>query len=121
MRVVSGTARGCKLQPVPGMNTRPTTDRVKENVFNLIQEHVRAARAVGNVRGQGHAAAGVLGDLPRRLDQFFRREQRFGRAGGEVHAHLGAGDHQRIGHVVARVAHEGELHAGKAAELFLNG
>ena len=29
MRVVSGTARGCKLQPVPGMNTRPTTDRVK--------------------------------------------------------------------------------------------
>ena len=30
MRVVSGTARGCKLQPVPGMNTRPTTDRVKE-------------------------------------------------------------------------------------------
>ena len=43
MRVVSGTARGCKLQPVPGMNTRPTTDRVKENVFNLIQDHVRGA------------------------------------------------------------------------------
>ena len=41
MRVVSGSARGCKLQPVPGMSTRPTTDRVKENVFNLIQEHVR--------------------------------------------------------------------------------
>ena len=38
-----------------------------------------------------------------------------------MHAHLGAGDHQRIGHVVARVAHEGEFHAGKAAELFLNG
>ncbi len=30
MRVVSGSARGCRLQPVPGMNTRPTTDRVKE-------------------------------------------------------------------------------------------
>ena len=44
MRVVSGSARGCKLQPVPGMSTRPTTDRVKENVFNLIQEHVRRAR-----------------------------------------------------------------------------
>ena len=36
MRVVSGSARGCRLQPVPGMNTRPTTDRVKENVFNLM-------------------------------------------------------------------------------------
>ena len=44
MRVVSGTARGCRLQPVPGMNTRPTTDRVKENVFNLIQEHIRGAQ-----------------------------------------------------------------------------
>ena len=43
MRVVSGSARGCRLQPVPGMNTRPTTDRVKENVFNLIQDHVRDA------------------------------------------------------------------------------
>ena len=53
MRVVSGTARGCKLQPVPGMNTRPTTDRVKENVFNLIQEHIRGARVLDLFAGTG--------------------------------------------------------------------
>lgn len=53
MRVVSGTARGCKLQPVPGMNTRPTTDRVKENVFNLIQDHVRGAEVLDLFAGTG--------------------------------------------------------------------
>ena len=84
-------------------------------------KHIRAARAVGNVRGQGHAAAGVLGDLPRGFDQFLRRKQRFRRAGGEVHAHLGAGHHQRIGHVVARVAHKGELYARQAAQVLLDG
>lgn len=55
MRVVSGTARGCKLQPVPGMNTRPTTDRVKENVFNLIQDHVRGAEVLESVCGHRSA------------------------------------------------------------------
>ena len=60
MRVVSGTARGCKLQPVPGMNTRPTTDRVKENVFNLIQEHVRAARVLDLFAGTGQLGIEAL-------------------------------------------------------------
>lgn len=60
MRVVSGTARGCKLQPVPGMNTRPTTDRVKENVFNLIQERVRAARVLDLFAGTGQLGIEAL-------------------------------------------------------------
>ena len=60
MRVVSGTARGCKLQPVPGMNTRPTTDRVKENVFNLIQDHVRGARVLDLFAGSGQLGIEAL-------------------------------------------------------------
>lgn len=36
MRVISGTYRGKKLKTIDDINTRPTTDRVKENVFNLI-------------------------------------------------------------------------------------
>ena len=37
MRVVTGTARGTKLKTPEGMLTRPTTDRVKEALFNIIQ------------------------------------------------------------------------------------
>ena len=37
MRVITGSARGRKLKAVPGQNTRPTTDRLKESIFNIIQ------------------------------------------------------------------------------------
>ena len=60
MRVVSGSARGCKLQPVPGMNTRPTTDRVKENVFNLIQDHLRGAQVLDLFAGTGQLGIEAL-------------------------------------------------------------
>ena len=33
MRVISGTARGRRLKELQGMETRPTTDRVKEALF----------------------------------------------------------------------------------------
>ena len=60
MRVVSGSARGCRLQPVPGMNTRPTTDRVKENVFNLIQDYVRDADVLDLFAGTGQLGIEAL-------------------------------------------------------------
>lgn len=60
MRVVSGTARGCRLLPVPGMNTRPTTDRVKENIFNLIQQQVRVARVLDLFAGTGQLGIEAL-------------------------------------------------------------
>ena len=34
MRVITGTARGRKLEAPKGRSTRPTTDRVKESIFN---------------------------------------------------------------------------------------
>ena len=36
LRVISGTARGHKLKSVPGVITRPITDRVKEALFNIL-------------------------------------------------------------------------------------
>lgn len=37
MRVIAGKARHLKLETIPGDATRPTTDRIKETLFNMIQ------------------------------------------------------------------------------------
>ena len=36
MRVIAGTARRLQLKTLEGMDTRPTTDRIKETLFNMI-------------------------------------------------------------------------------------
>ena len=36
MRIVAGEYGGRRLKAVPGMKTRPTTDKVKEAMFNII-------------------------------------------------------------------------------------
>lgn len=36
MRVIAGKYKSIKLNSLEGMNTRPTTDKVKENLFNMI-------------------------------------------------------------------------------------
>lgn len=41
MRVISGMSRGKKLTSLEGENTRPTLDRVKEALFNVIQFNIR--------------------------------------------------------------------------------
>ncbi len=60
MRVISGTARGCRLQPVKGMATRPTTGRVKENIFNLIQDHIRGMEVLDLFAGTGQLGIEAL-------------------------------------------------------------
>ena len=37
MRVISGTRKRLQLQTVSGIHTRPTQDRIKETLFNMIQ------------------------------------------------------------------------------------
>ena len=40
MRIISGKAKGTKLYTLEGNETRPTLDRVKESVFNIIQNEI---------------------------------------------------------------------------------
>lgn len=40
MRVISGFARGLKLKAPEGLNTRPTADRIKESLFNIIAPYL---------------------------------------------------------------------------------
>ena len=49
MRVITGSAKGRKLKELQGRETRPTTDRVKEGLFNIIQFDIEAAGA-GSLR-----------------------------------------------------------------------
>ena len=53
MRVISGTARGTKLYTLEGNLTRPTLDRVKESVFNIIQNKIRDAIFLDLFSGSG--------------------------------------------------------------------
>ena len=41
MRVISGTARGTKLSSIESIKTRPTLDRVKESLFNILQDKIK--------------------------------------------------------------------------------
>ena len=40
MRVIAGTAKRLQLKTVKGMDTRPTTDRIKETIFNILQNDI---------------------------------------------------------------------------------
>ena len=53
MRVISGSARGRKLIAPPGLDTRPTTDRVKESVFNIISPYLPADMVLDLFSGSG--------------------------------------------------------------------
>ncbi len=46
MRVISGTAKGSSLYSLDGNLTRPTLDRIKESLFNIIQNDVKNATIV---------------------------------------------------------------------------
>lgn len=60
MRVISGSARGKRLDAVPGMDTRPTTDRVKESVFNILQFRVVGAAMLDLFAGTGQMGIEAL-------------------------------------------------------------
>lgn len=57
MRVITGSARGRRLGELKGMETRPTTDKVKESIFNCIQFDVEDARVLDLLRARGSSAS----------------------------------------------------------------
>ncbi|WP_110929311.1 16S rRNA (guanine(966)-N(2))-methyltransferase RsmD [Bacillus massiliglaciei] len=53
MRVVSGVCKGRPLKGVPGKGTRPTTDKVKEAVFNIIGPYFEGGIVLDLFAGSG--------------------------------------------------------------------
>lgn len=53
MRVISGSARGTKINSIEELSTRPTLDRVKEAVFNIIQDKIEDSIILDLFSGSG--------------------------------------------------------------------
>ncbi len=53
VRVIGGSARGRVLKSIPGKETRPITDRVKEALFNILAGEVEGARVLDLFGGTG--------------------------------------------------------------------
>lgn len=60
MRVITGSARGRRLQTLQGDDVRPTTDRVKESLFNIIQFEVEGRRVLDLFAGSGQLGIEAL-------------------------------------------------------------
>lgn len=60
MRVITGSARGRKLEQLVGDDVRPTTDRVKEAVFSIIQFNIEGRRFLDLFAGSGQMGIEAL-------------------------------------------------------------
>ncbi len=85
MRIIGGTARGTVIDAPQGQDTRPTLDRVRENVFNILQRQLRDARVLDLFSGSGAMAfealsrgarSAVLVDKDRQAHQVEQRNSR---------------------------------------------
>ena len=59
MRVISGKYRGRKLKSPPSLKTRPTSDRLRETLFNILAPRIEGARFLDLCAGSG--AVGIEG------------------------------------------------------------
>ena len=60
MRVITGTARGRVLKELMGMETRPTTGKVKESLFSIIQFDIEGRRVLDLFAGTGQLGIEAL-------------------------------------------------------------
>ena len=60
MRVIAGKARRIQLKSMEGMNTRPTTDRIKETLFNMLSQDIYGCHFLDLFSGSGAIAIEAL-------------------------------------------------------------
>ncbi len=53
MRIIAGEARGRRIEAPDGKNTRPTLDRVRENIFNILQNDIAGRSVLDLFAGSG--------------------------------------------------------------------
>ena len=62
MRIISGKSRGTKLYSLEGDTTRPTLDRVKESLFNIIQNEIQESFFLDLFSGSGNLGIEALSE-----------------------------------------------------------
>jgi 16S rRNA (guanine966-N2)-methyltransferase len=67
VRVIAGECKGRPLKAVPGLNTRPTTDKIKESIFNMIGPFFDGGTGLDLYGGSGGLG---LEALSRGMDHF---------------------------------------------------
>ena len=60
MRIITGSARGIKLETLEGLDTRPTAERVKESVFSMLQFELENRRVLDLFAGSGQMGLEAL-------------------------------------------------------------
>ena len=60
MRIITGTAKGIRLKTLEGTATRPTTERVKEAVFSMIQGDIEGREVLDLFAGSGQMSLEAL-------------------------------------------------------------
>ena len=60
MRIITGLAKGTRLNAPKGMDTRPTADRVKESMFNILGDIVVDAKVLDLFGGTGNLGLEAL-------------------------------------------------------------
>lgn len=68
LRIISGICRGCRLFPVKSDKTRPTSDRVKESLFNIIQAEIKDSDVLDLFSGSGALGLEALSRGARKAD-----------------------------------------------------
>lgn len=82
MRVIAGTARSLPLKTIEGTDTRPTQDRIKETLFNILQSEIPGCHFLDLYSGSGAIGIEALSrgeDIkfdPQNLDIFKENKQR---------------------------------------------
>ena len=60
MRIITGSARGAKLKAPKGQNTRPTADRIKESLFNILGSFIYDKNVLDLFSGTGSLSLEAL-------------------------------------------------------------
>ena len=60
MKIITGKYRGRVLETPTGLNTRPTTGKIKESVFNIIQFDIEGRRVLDLFAGSGQMGLEAL-------------------------------------------------------------